>query len=307
MADALTDTLLLAVADYATPGEALANALGTAFAPLNERQFPDGESLVTLPAALPERVLVYCSLDHPNERLLPLLLALHGLRDAGVAWIGLVTPYLAYMRQDAAFNRGEVISQRIIAPLIAAPIDALWTVDPHLHRIASLDAVFPNISARALTAAPLLATWLASETRETRDTLLIGPDLESEQWVSNIARRCERPWGVARKNRLGDREVQVELPDIAIRGKHCVLIDDVASTGRTLAVATTQLLDAGASSVDVLVTHALFVGDAEDVLHHAGVNRIISTDSVHHSSNRLTLALLLADAIRKDAAGQPGP
>jgi ribose-phosphate pyrophosphokinase len=284
--------MLLAAADYAASAEALAQALRIEWALLGEHRFPDGESLVTLPAQLPERVLVYCSLDHPNERLVPLLLALHGLREAGVRWTGLIAPYLAYMRQDAAFNPGEVISQRIIAALLAAPVDALWTVDPHLHRVASLQAVFPHITAKALTAAPLLADWVSAN---AADAVLIGPDLESEQWVRGIADRCRRPWGVAEKIRRGDRNVEICLPDIAVAGLHCVLIDDVASSGRTLAVATEELLAAGATAVDVLVTHALFAGDAEETLRRAGAKRIVSSDSIQHATNGLTLTALFRD------------
>ena len=299
MANTLSDTVLLAPSDYAAPGRELADALGAGYAPLGEHRFPDGESLITLPSAIREHVFVYSSLDRPNERLLPLLLTLHGLRDAGARWIGLICPYLAYMRQDAAFNPGEVISQQIISRLLAAPIDALWTVDPHLHRVRSLNTVFPDISAVAMTAAPLLADWIAAEAGEA---VLLGPDLESEQWVSSIAARCQRPWGVATKTRLGDREVEIQLPDVPVDGKPCVLIDDVASTGRTLAAATQQLLAAGATQVDVLVTHAMLVGDAEETLRQAGVGQLISTDSITHTSNRLPLAPLLGEQVANDVA-----
>jgi ribose-phosphate pyrophosphokinase len=287
--------LLLSAVDYAGPGQALAQALEVDHAVIQEHRFPDGESRVTLPSTIPGRVFVYCSLDNPNERLVPLLLALHGLRDAGARWIGLIAPYLAYMRQDAAFNPGEVVSQRVVAALLAAPVDALWTVDPHLHRVSSLEAVFPGIRAQALSAAPMIADWV---TASARDALLIGPDRESEQWVGGIASRCNRPWAVAEKTRLGDRDVRVRLPELPIAGNRCVLIDDVASSGRTLAVATRALQEAGATSVDVVVTHALFAGDAESVLRLAGVNRLVSTDSIRHASNALPLAPLLADHIR---------
>jgi len=291
------DTTLLAVEDYAGPGQALAAALGIEHAEIAEHLFPDGESRITLPPRLSGRVLVYASLDGPNDRLVPLLLALHGLRAAGARWIGLVVPYLAYMRQDAAFHPGEVISQRIIASLLAAPVDALWTVDPHLHRIATLDEVFPGIRCTALTAGPLLADWVRAE---AGNAVLIGPDREAEQWVRAIAEQCGRPWGVAEKTRLGDREVRIRLPDIPVAGRRCVLIDDVASTARTLAAATGQLLQAGATAVDVLVTHALFAGDAEDALRASGVDRLVSTNSIAHRSNALALAPLLAASITEE-------
>ena len=100
------------------------------------------------------------------------------------------------------------------------------------------------------------------------------------------------------KQRSGDREVRVALPDLDIAGREVVLIDDVASTGRTLAVTAEALVARGAAAVDVAVTHALFVDDALAHLARAGVRHVWSTDSVVHASNAVSLVPLLADALR---------
>jgi len=103
---------------------------------------------------------------------------------------------------------------------------------------------------------------------------------------------------VARKTRRGDRNVEIRLPEHDYSGLDTVLVDDLASTGRTLAGAAAALRNAGAARVDVLVTHALFVGDALDTLMAAGVSEVWSSDSIPHPSNAFALAPDLAAAIR---------
>jgi ribose-phosphate pyrophosphokinase len=102
---------------------------------------------------------------------------------------------------------------------------------------------------------------------------------------------------VCRKQRRGDRDVEVALPDMALAGRHVVIVDDVASTGRTLAAVARQALSGGARCVDVAVTHALLVGDAAEVLRSAGIGALISTDTVPHASNRISTVALVAAAL----------
>ncbi|MCZ4328253.1 ribose-phosphate pyrophosphokinase-like domain-containing protein, partial [Brachybacterium paraconglomeratum] len=86
---------------------------------------------------------LYRSLDQPNEKLVELLLAARTARTLGAPHLTLVAPYLPYMRQDIAFSPGEAVSQRIVGPFLASLVDAVITVDPHLHRVASLRDVVP--------------------------------------------------------------------------------------------------------------------------------------------------------------------
>ena len=99
---------------------------------------------------------------------------------------------------------------------------------------------------------------------------------------------------MAKKERLGDRDVRVHLPEAGFRGRHVVLVDDVASTGHTLAAAAAALAPQEPASVTVLVAHALFAGDALVQLERAGVQHIWSTDSIPHQSNCIPLAGLMA-------------
>ncbi|MFY9512064.1 MAG: phosphoribosyltransferase family protein, partial [Rubrivivax sp.] len=149
----------------------------------------------------------------------------------------------------------------------------------------------------ALTAAPLLGAFVA---REVPGALLLGPDEEAEQWVSVAARGQGLDHAVCRKQRHGDLDVDVALPVVDVRGRAVVLFDDVASSGRTLAAAARGVLAQGAASVDAVVTHAIFAGDAVAAVHAAGVRRLWSSDSVPHASNAVSVVPLLAAALRGD-------
>jgi ribose-phosphate pyrophosphokinase len=287
--------LLLGFDDEQTAGQALAQALGVPWALVQRHRFPDGESKLRLPPALPAELLLLRGLHQPHDKLVELLITLPAARALGARRIVLVAPYLAYMRQDMAFTPGEAVSQRHIAALLASQVDGLITVDPHLHRIASLDEVMPGCPNRALTAAPLLGAWVA---QRVPGALLLGPDEEALQWVAAAGAAHGLDHAVCHKQRLGDRDVRVALPDVPLHGRAVVLMDDVASTGRTLVEAATAVLAAGAASVDVAVTHALFVGDAWAQLQAAGVRHVWSSDAVPHATAVVPITPLLAGAVR---------
>lgn len=287
--------LLLAFDDERHLAEPLAVALGVPLRWIDRHRFPDGESRLRLPPRLPPRVALLRGLQRPNEKLVELMIAAQAARELGVEHLTLVCPYLAYMRQDMAFQPGEAVSQRHVGRALAAWFDAVITVDPHLHRVASMDEVLPGRRGVALTAAPLLGEWAA---RHARRPLLLGPDEEAAPWVRRAAQAQGLEHATCVKQRSGDREVRVALPERDFAGREVVLIDDVASTGRTLAVTTEALLARGAAAVDVAVTHALFVDDAIAHLARAGVRHVWSSDSVAHASNVVSLVPLLADTLR---------
>jgi ribose-phosphate pyrophosphokinase len=289
-----TPALLLYFEDETESALQLARAAGLELAQIGRHRFPDGELKLRLPVPLPEKVVILRTLDHPNEKLLELLLAARTARELGACHLTLVAPYLAYMRQDVAFQPGEAVSQRIVGRFLADLFDAVITVDPHLHRIATLQEAIPVPHAIGLTATALLADLIAERRKRP---LLVGPDEESAQWITQAAARHGFDHAVCSKVRHGDRAVEIELPPVDVAGRAVVLLDDVASTGQTLARAARLLLAAGAASVDVAVTHALFAGDALQVILDAGVSEVWSTDCIRHSSNAVSVAALIAAAL----------
>jgi ribose-phosphate pyrophosphokinase len=276
--------------------ERAAQAAGLQACAIERHRFPDGELRLKLPEALPARVVVWRTLNDPNEKLVELLLVAQTARTLGAQHLTLVVPYLAYMRQDIAFQPGEVVSQRIVGRFLVDLFDAVITVDPHLHRVSTLREAVPVADAIVLSGAPVLADWVHSQ---RSNVVLIGPDEESLQWVSQAAARHGWDHAVCSKLRHGDREVSIELPALPVRGRAVVLMDDVASSGHTLAQAARALLAAGAASVDVAVTHALFAEGALALVKDAGVGEVWSTDCIAHESNAVSMVPALAAAIKQ--------
>lgn len=287
--------MLLGFADYREPGQRLAARLDIPYAEVDVHRFPDGEHRIRLPAALPERVIVCRSLFEPNGKLIDLCLLSATARELGASHLTLVAPYLCYMRQDRAFHPGEAVSQRIIGGMLAERFDALISVDPHMHRTPHLADAVPVAQAVNLTAAKPIADYLTSLPGRP---LLVGPDSESRQWVRCIADLTGLDFIVAEKQRGGDRDIEITLPDADIAGREAVLIDDMVSTGCTLAVAGRALLSRGAKGVRCIATHVLPGEGAERELERAGLGELVSTDSILHAGNRIRLAPLLADAVR---------
>ena len=289
--------MLLCFEDEQELATRLARELGRPLGVITRHRFPDGELRLVLPKPLPVDIIVLRGLQHqPNDRLVELLIAAPAARGWGVRHLMLVAPYLAYMRQDMEFTPGEAVSQRHISALLATQFDRVVTVDPHLHRIASLDEVMPKGRGVALSAAALLWRFIAAQ---VPGAVLVGPDEESGQWVAEAARAAKLAYAVGRKVRFGDTQVQLAFPDLEVRGRAVVLLDDMASTGRTLIGSAREALERGAASVDVAVTHALFNGDALTALRAAGVRHVWSSNAVPHDSNAVCIAELLATALRR--------
>src|SRR5690606_29397042 len=202
--DTMTPLLLFTLGDHPALQPALLAAAGAEAGHCEVRHFPDGESYVrVLSECAGRRTAILCTLHRPDELFLPLLFLAGTLRELGARSVGLVAPYLAYMRQDKRFLDGEAITSRQFAGQLSSAFDWLVTVDPHLHRYAGLDDIY-SIPSRVVHAAPLLAQWIRAH---LANPLLIGPDSESEQWVSAVAAAAKAPYQILEKIRRGDRDV----------------------------------------------------------------------------------------------------
>ncbi|PWS34369.1 phosphoribosylpyrophosphate synthetase [Falsiroseomonas bella] len=283
----------LDVDDPLAPG--LAMALSGELASAEIRRFPDRETYLRYGSSPQGReVVLLCTLDRPDPKALPLMFAAETARELGAAGVGLVAPYLAYMRQDRRFREGEAVTSLLFAGFVSRCVDWLVTVDPHLHRHASLAALY-GIPAVAAHAAPLLSAWIA---REVPSPLVVGPDEESEQWAAEVARAAGAPHTVLRKVRRGDRDVEVTPPDPALlEGRTPVLVDDIVSTARTMIETVGHLRAAGAAAPVCMAVHGVFAEGAHDALLGAGAARVLTTNTIPHASNAIDVTALLGAAV----------
>lgn len=274
--------------------ERLSALSGGEIAALETRRFPDGETYLRLAGDVSRRqVAIVCTLDHPDGKFLPLAFAAATARELGASRVGLVAPYLAYMRQDRRFKDGEAVTATQFARLLSGSVDWLVTVDPHLHRHASLDEIY-RIPSRVVSADVDLAGWIG---RRVPQPLIVGPDAESEQWVKRIAAHARCPFVVLAKRRLGDRQVAIDLPDLsAMRGRMPVLVDDIISSAGTMVEAARLLAAAGLSRPVCAAVHGLFAGDSFERLSMVA-EAVVTTNTVAHRSNAIDLSDRIAPAV----------
>ena len=286
---------------FALPADAgfagrLAEAAGAEFGQLATHEFPDGETSVRLATDCSSRdVVLVCTLHRPNGLALPLLFLADTVRRAGASRVGLVAPYLAYMRQDAEFRTGEAVTARSFAAFLSRTFDWLVTIDPHLHRIHRLSDVY-TIPAVALHASSDIGAWIAAH---VASPLVIGPDEESTQWAHDIATAARVPWLVADKLRRGDASVEVTVRGLEdFRDFTPVLVDDIISTGRTMMAAAAHLTERHSRQPVCVGVHGIFADGAYDGLVAAGAARIVTTNTIPHPSNAIDVVPLLARALR---------
>lgn len=276
-------------------GREIADGLSGGVAIPTLRRFPDDETYVRLDASVDDSdVVLVATLDRPDSKFLSVLFVADLVRDLGARRCLLVAPYLAYMRQDTRFQPGEAVTSRSFARLLSAACDGLVTVDPHLHRYSSLAELY-TVPTHVVHAAALLSEWIK---RSVKDPVLIGPDSESEQWVAEVARLAGAPFVVLEKTRHGDRDVEVAVPDVGRWISHRpVLVDDIISTARTMTETAGHLRRAGLAAPVCVGVHAVFAGDAYRHLRSAGVQEIVTTDTIRHETNAIGVGRALADAV----------
>jgi ribose-phosphate pyrophosphokinase len=237
-----------------------------------------------------------------NERLMTLALLADAARAAGAARITAVVPYFGYARQDVRKSGGEPRSARLAARLLAdAGIERLVALELHSPALESaFDMALVHLEADELML-PVIRGW------DVTDLTIVAPDAGGLKRAQRYAVALAAPLAVVAKTRPG--------PDVAVavgvlgdvRGRSCLIVDDMASTGGTMAGAARALLDAGANEVNALFVHAVMAPGALDRLRAASIGRIVTTDSVPAKPDPqiqvVSVAPLLARALVRLAGG----
>jgi ribose-phosphate pyrophosphokinase len=275
----------------------VADAMKTDVMQLEQKVFPDGETYIRFPESVAGKQVVVVQSCYPpqNKNLIDLLFILDAAREMGAKEVAAVVPYFAYARQDDAYRSGEAVSARTSARLIeAAGASHFLTVD-----IPSNKALrFFTIHSENLTCMNLIATYL--KTRSLESPYVLAPDdgaIPLAQTVSTNL-RCEYAWFEKLRDRVTGA-VSTSGKDVNLKGRDAIIVDDVISTGKTIANAAQIAKKQGAKRVIAACAHLLLTGDAEQTLRSSGVDESIGTDSIESRPQLVSIAPVLAEALRK--------
>ena len=233
-----------------------------------------------------EDVFVIQSTSYPaNDNIMELLLILDALKRASCRRVTAVIPYFGYARQDRKTGSRTPISAKLVANLITqAGADRVLTLDLHAGQIQG----FFDIPVDNLYAAPLFARDI-KEHYSTKDLMIVSPDVGGVVRARTLATRlgCELSIIDKRRERAGVSEVMNVIGDVSNRD--CILVDDIVDSGGTLIHAAQALIDRGAKSASVYVTHGVLSGEAADKIASSPITRLTITDSIM-PTDRIRLA-----------------
>jgi ribose-phosphate pyrophosphokinase len=281
----------------------VSHTLGIESAALESKIFPDGDSYFKINEEVRgQDVAIIQSTCPPQDRnLIQLFLLIDGLRDLGCGKIYAIAPYLAYMRQDKRFLDGEMVSaQSILSLFECLQIEQLVTID--IHNKESLNSIKPR--GIDLSAMALLADWIRA--REWKDPLIVAPDKGASKRAETVSKALGTDYAAGMKTR--DRktgEVTVEF-DATLRpqGKVAVIVDDTIARGDTVIKTAEILRNRGATEVAALCTHGFFLENALERIQDAGVEEIISTDTIPTANSKISVTPIIADFLRPLASGK---
>lgn len=268
--------------------ESIQKKLNLSICKLSYKTFPDGETYLRFEEDVAgSHLILMDSLNNPNPKILPMVFFAETARKLGVSQVGLIAPYLAYMRQDAEFNPGESVTSVYYAELISRYFDWLITVDPHLHRYHSLSEIY-SLKSKVVSAMQPVAAWIK---KNISNAILIGPDSESQQWVSEVAEMASVPYAILTKKRLGDRKVEISFDQVLdSRGRTPVLLDDIISTATTMVETIQQLKSVTHVAPICIGVHAVFSDHAYENLIQAGAQKIVTCNTIAHQSNTIDVS-----------------
>ena len=283
-------------------------AVGMRFGACTAERFPDGEVFVRLdePVRGREVIILQATCAPVNDHLVELLTLADACRRAAAARIVAVVPYFGYARSDRRDGRRTPITASLVAALMqTAGIDQVVVLDVHTPAIEG----FFHVPVDNLTAVPLLARALGDSV--SRDAVVVAPDLGAVRLANRYALALDLPTAVCHKQRTSATEVTVSRITGDVRGRPCIIVDDMIATGSTIEESVRALRQAGAlPDITVAATHAVFVPGALEKMSAAGVRRLVVTDSIPAGARTVRLqpqvvsiAPLLASAIRRVLEG----
>jgi len=284
-------------------GKDFANALsrhsGARQLAYHVERFPDNEMHIRYKESVKgkELLLVQSLSLQPNDALLELVFAGRTAKELGAKKVIGIVPYLAYMRQDKRFKGGECISAKEMAWLLNNSLDALITIDPHLHRIRNLRQIF-KIPAKNVSSVDAISEFVEKKF-SADNTLVVGPDWESFQWARTVGRKAGMKSVIFQKQRFSSRRVKVHYKkEIDFRGKNIIIIDDIISTGHTMIEAVKEIRKKKPKAIYCVCVHGILAENALQKLKRAGAKQVISCNTVPGITNKIDMAKEVAKEIK---------
>ncbi len=250
------------------------------------KRFPDNEYYIRILDDISNDHAIIVQTTYPDPNIVELFILQNAVKEANAKEISVVIPYFGYARQDTKFQEGEPISAKAMAQLIGINSDRVITVDPHKEHI--LD--FFQTSAHSCSAIPEIAKYL----RNKKIDMILAPDKGALNRAKNASEIIECDFDYMEKTRIDGETIEIKPKKLDAENKNVAIIDDIISTGGTMAKSIQHLKKNGAKKVIVSCTHGLFAGDAIKKLKSAGAIEIIATDTIQGPYSKVKISPIIS-------------
>ncbi len=267
-------------------GARVASLLGAGVVDVRFSRFPDGE-LYLRAGEIGREVTIVGSVIS-NDSLVQLMLLVNACEDAECR---LVVPYMGYARQDRRFNPGEPLSAKVIASALSAGVTEVVTVNIHEGGVLG----YFGVPARSVSVASDIGRYISGLAPD--DPLVLAPDEGATGFAAGVA--AEGGWETdhLEKTRLSGEEVRMAPKRLDVAGRDVFIVDDIISTGGTIATATRMLTQLGARSVSAACVHGVLSTGAYTHLVAAGIHDIVCSDTIEQGCSRISAAPAIARAL----------
>lgn len=272
-------------------GIKVAKELGAKHASIIAKDFPDGEFHLKLKKNPKHEVVVIISsiTQDPDEKIIETILAGGIARDYGAKKVILVATYLPYMRQDRHFIKYDSFSSKHILKLFGE-FDKVFVIEPHLHRINKLKKLY--LKAEEIKVRDLIAKYI--EKKIKGDFLIVGPDEESAQWSRSIASLLNKKVVILKKERFSANHVKIKEQKL---GKNIIIIDDIISTGKTIAATLKIAKEQGAKKIFCIGIHGLLVNGADKLIKKYAA--LITTNTIKNKYAKIDISPSIAETLKR--------
>ncbi|WP_251548114.1 ribose-phosphate diphosphokinase [Limosilactobacillus caecicola] len=290
--------------------EKIADEVGVELGKLSVDRFSDGEIQINIEESIRgDNVYIIQSTSAPvNDNLMELLIMIDALRRASAKTINVVIPYYGYARQDRKARSREPITAKLVANMLQnSGVDRVIALDLHAAQIQG----FFDIPVDHLMGAPLLADYFIKQ-GVAKDAVVISPDHGGVVRARALAEFLKAPIAIIDKRRPKANVAKIMHIIGDVKGKKCIMIDDMIDTAGTITLGSKALMDAGATEVYASCTHAVLSGPAIQRLQDSPIKEVVVTDSIQLPKEKqiakikqVSVAPLIADAIKRINENRP--